>query len=110
MLAFGGQNGGIFRLRHIGEDCQTLATNFALAYSKVVRKQEALELTDHVAEARKKTLGDEHPETQLHIYTSHLLPRGTSTAGGAAADGTTSGSEEESAWRIHSGTMRLDTI
>ncbi|MCJ1425569.1 hypothetical protein MMC29_003469, partial [Sticta canariensis] len=45
-----------------------MATNFALAYGEVVRKQEALQLTGHVLEARKKTLGDEHPENLGSIH------------------------------------------
>ena len=59
----GFQEDGIFSLRHIGEDCQRMAGDFALVYSEVGRRQEALQLTERVVEARKRTLGEEHPDT-----------------------------------------------
>ncbi len=59
----GYRNDGIFHLRDIGEDCQRMAAKFALAYSEVGRRQEALQLMEQVVEANKRTLGEEHPDT-----------------------------------------------
>ncbi|KAK3176124.1 hypothetical protein OEA41_007446 [Lepraria neglecta] len=54
---------GVFSLQNIGEDCQTMAGNFALVYSEVGRRQEALQLTERVVEVRKRTLGEDHSDT-----------------------------------------------
>ncbi|KAL8719057.1 MAG: hypothetical protein Q9225_003891 [Loekoesia sp. 1 TL-2023] len=54
---------GIFSLQNIGEDCQRMASNFALAYSEVGRPKEALQLMEPVVDVYKRTLGEEHPET-----------------------------------------------
>ncbi len=59
----GFRDDGIFFVRDIGEDFQKMASNFALVYSEVGRRQEALQLTERVVEAYKKTLGEEHPDT-----------------------------------------------
>ena len=59
----GGRNNGIFHLHDIGEDCQRMAAKFALVYSEAGRGQEGLQLTEQVVEARKRTLGEEHPHT-----------------------------------------------
>lgn len=37
--------------------------NFVLVYGEVGRLQESLQLTERVLEARKRTLGEEHPDT-----------------------------------------------
>jgi len=74
----GGQNDGIFHLRNIGEDCQRMAAIFALVYSEVGRRQEALQLTEQVVEARKRTLGEEHPDT---LRSMHNLAISYSEAG-----------------------------
>ncbi|KAI4221929.1 MAG: hypothetical protein L6R40_008609 [Gallowayella cf. fulva] len=60
---------GVFSLRSVGEDCQIMASNFALVYSEVGRRQEALQLTERVVEAKKRTLGEEHPDTLTSIHT-----------------------------------------
>ena len=54
---------GIFYLGDIGDDCQRMASGFALVYSEAGRVQEALQLTERVVEVRKRTLGEEHPDT-----------------------------------------------
>ncbi|KAK3170216.1 hypothetical protein OEA41_009602 [Lepraria neglecta] len=64
----GGRNDGIFHLRDIGEDCQRMASKFALVYSEAGRRQEALQLTEQVVEANKRTLGEEHPDTLGSIH------------------------------------------
>ncbi len=53
----------IFFVQDIGEDFQKMASNFALVYSEVGRRQEALQLTERVVKAYKKTLGEKHPNT-----------------------------------------------
>jgi len=64
----GFRDDGIFSVRDIGEDCQKMAGNFALVYSEVGRRQEALQLTERVVEARKRTLGEEHPDTLSSMH------------------------------------------
>ncbi len=59
---------GIFSLQNIGEECQIMATNFALVYREAGRLQEELQLTERVVEVRKRTLGEEHPDTLRSIY------------------------------------------
>ena len=59
---------GIFSLENIGGDCQRMAGNFALVYSEVGRRQEALQLTERVVEANKRTLGEEHPDTLRSMH------------------------------------------
>jgi Tetratricopeptide repeat len=54
---------GVFYLRELGEYCLTMAEKFALAYQENGRRQEALQLTETVVSARKRTLGEEHPHT-----------------------------------------------
>ncbi|KAL9045065.1 MAG: hypothetical protein Q9214_001845 [Letrouitia sp. 1 TL-2023] len=61
-------NEGIFYLEDIGEDCQRMATSFALVYREVGRFQKALELGERVVKAYKRTIGEEHPETLRSIY------------------------------------------
>ncbi len=45
-----------------------MASSFALVYSEVGRVQEALQLTERVVEVRKRTLGEEHPDTLGSIH------------------------------------------
>ena len=54
---------GIFYLEDNGGECQRMASSFALVYSEAGRGHEALELTERVVIARKRTLGEEHPDT-----------------------------------------------
>ena len=54
---------GIFYLKDIGNDCQRMASSFALVYSEAGRVLEALQLTERVVEVYKGTLGEEHPDT-----------------------------------------------
>ncbi|KAI4256990.1 MAG: hypothetical protein L6R42_005913, partial [Xanthoria sp. 1 TBL-2021] len=56
---------GVFSLQSVGEECQTMASNFALVYGQVGRRQEALQLGERVVEVYKRTLGQEHYKT-LH--------------------------------------------
>ena len=51
-----------------------MATKFALTYSEVGRRQEALQLTEQVVEARKRTLGEEHPDTLSSMHALALTP------------------------------------
>ncbi|KAL2052027.1 hypothetical protein ABVK25_007719 [Lepraria finkii] len=69
---------GIFYLGDIGDDCQRMASGFALVYSEAGRVQEALQLTERVVEARKRTLGEEHPDT---LGSMHSLAISYSEAG-----------------------------
>ena len=59
---------GIFYLGDIGDDCQRMASSFALVYGEVGRVQEALQLTERVVEVRKRKLGEEHPETLRSMH------------------------------------------
>jgi tetratricopeptide (TPR) repeat protein len=59
----GFRNEGIFSLEDVGEECQRMASSFALVYSEAGRLQKALQLTERVVEANKRTLGEEHPDT-----------------------------------------------
>ena len=59
----GFRNEGIFYLKDIGEDCHRMASSFALIYSEAGRLQEALRLIQRVVEAKKRTLGEDHPDT-----------------------------------------------
>lgn len=59
---------GLFHLRDIGKQFQRMASNFALTYSEVDRWQEALQLTEIVVEANKRTLGEELPDTVGSIH------------------------------------------
>jgi tetratricopeptide (TPR) repeat protein len=54
---------GIFRLEVPESDSLNMAERFAIAYKENGRRQEALELTEKVMAARKRTLGEEHPGT-----------------------------------------------
>jgi hypothetical protein len=54
---------GIFYLRKFGENSLSMAEKFALAYQENGRRQEALQMTETMVAARKKTLGEEHPHT-----------------------------------------------
>ena len=40
----------------------------AVSYSEAGRRQEALQLTERVVEAYKRTLGEEHPKTLRSMY------------------------------------------
>ena len=42
--------------------------NLAMSHSNLGRLQDAIELGEKVLEARKRTLGEEHPGTLLSIY------------------------------------------
>ncbi|KAL8736398.1 MAG: hypothetical protein Q9166_000190 [cf. Caloplaca sp. 2 TL-2023] len=59
---------GVFSLQSVGEECQIMATNFALVYSEVGRGQEALQLTERVVEVYKRTPGEEHPDTLRSMH------------------------------------------
>ena len=59
---------GIFYLKDIGNDCQKMASSFAMVYSEAGRVLEALQLTERVIEAYKGTLGEEHPSTLGSIH------------------------------------------
>ena len=54
---------GVFHLRQVGEECLSMAMRFALAYGEAGRRREALQLTETVVVARKRTIGEEHPDT-----------------------------------------------
>ena len=47
-----------------------MAAKFALVYGEVGRRQEALQLTEQVVEANKRTLGEEDPDT---LRSTHAL-------------------------------------
>jgi hypothetical protein len=53
----------------VGEECLRMAQNFALAYSEAGRQREALQLRETVVAARKRTLGEEHPDTLSSMHT-----------------------------------------
>ena len=72
------QKNGIFHLQNIGEDCLNMANNFAFMYSEVSQGQEALQLTEQVVKARRRTLGKEHPNT---LSSMHALANRYSEAG-----------------------------
>jgi tetratricopeptide (TPR) repeat protein len=55
--------GGIFRLQTTKNDNLGMAEKFALAYQENGRYVEASELTEKVMVARKRTLGEDHPDT-----------------------------------------------
>jgi Tetratricopeptide repeat len=59
---------GIFLLRKLGQDCLNMADKFALTYRENDRRQETLHLVKTVTEARKRTLGEEHPDTLGSIH------------------------------------------
>ena len=69
---------GIFYLEDVGDDCQKIASSCALVYSEAGRRQKALELTERVVEARRRTLGEEHLETlrSMHTLTSRYSEAG----------------------------------
>jgi tetratricopeptide (TPR) repeat protein len=69
---------GIFHLRESGQDCLNMADKFALTYGEVGRQQEALQLTETVVEARKRTLGEGHPGT---LWSMHNLANKFSEVG-----------------------------
>lgn len=77
-LAF--REDGIFSLQSVGEDCQEMASNFALVYGEVGRLQESLQLTERVVEARKRILGEEHPDTLGSMGTLKDLQESSSSA------------------------------
>ena len=55
--------GGILRIRDEAKGCLTIAEKFALVYQETGQWREALRLTEQVVEARRRTLGEEHPDT-----------------------------------------------
>ncbi|KAL8626124.1 hypothetical protein Q9189_008194, partial [Teloschistes chrysophthalmus] len=59
---------GVFSLQSVGEECQRMASSFALVYSEAGRGPEALQLTERVVEAYKRTLGEEHPDTLRSMH------------------------------------------
>ncbi|KAL9615270.1 MAG: hypothetical protein Q9167_000241 [Letrouitia subvulpina] len=67
-ICLGFRKKGIFYLEDIGEDCQSMASRFALVYREVGRLQEALQLLERVVEIRKRTLGGEHLTTLSSIH------------------------------------------
>jgi tetratricopeptide (TPR) repeat protein len=60
---------GVFHLGDVGRDCLIMAESFALAYGENGRQQEALQLTETVVAARKRTLGEKHPDIlrSMHV-------------------------------------------
>jgi tetratricopeptide (TPR) repeat protein len=58
---------GIFHLQAIGNEYLEMAEKFALVYQENGRQQDALELLERVATARKKTQGEEHPDTLASV-------------------------------------------
>ena len=63
----------MFHLEFMGGHCPKTASNFALVYREAGRRQEALQLMERVVEARKRTLGDEHPDIETSIHTLHSI-------------------------------------
>jgi hypothetical protein len=59
---------GIFHLQAAGNECLNMAEKFALTYQENGRQQDALELLEGVATARKGTLGEEHPHTLASMH------------------------------------------
>ena len=59
---------GIFRLQTTENDNLDMAEKFALAYQENGRRVEALELTEKVMAARKRTLGEEHSDTLRSMH------------------------------------------
>ena len=59
---------GIFYLGNIGDDCYRMASDFALVYSEAGEIRKALQLLERVVEIRKRTLGEEHPNTLRSMY------------------------------------------
>jgi tetratricopeptide (TPR) repeat protein len=64
---------GVFHLRDVGQDCLNMAEKFGLVYQENGRRQEALQLTETVVEARKRTLGEEHPDTLGSMHALALI-------------------------------------
>lgn len=77
-LAF--REDGIFSLQSVGEDCQEMASNFALVYGEVGRLQESLQLTERVMEAHKRTLREERPDTLGSMGTLKDFQKSSSSA------------------------------
>ena len=69
---------GIFRLQAAENDSLIMAEKFALAYQENGRRVEALELTEKVVAARKRTLEEEHPDTlrSMHALAIHYSEAG----------------------------------
>ena len=61
------QEGGIFYLEDIGEDCMIMAERFSLVYGAAGRPQKALQLMERVVKSYQRTLGEEHPNTLSSI-------------------------------------------
>ena len=59
----GFHDNGIFHLRQLGQDYLYIARYFALTYSENSRLHQALQLSETVLEASKRTLGEEHSDT-----------------------------------------------
>jgi hypothetical protein len=64
---------GVFHLGDVGRDCLIMAGSFALAYGENGRQQKALQLTETVVTAGKRTLGEEHPDTLHSINNLAIL-------------------------------------
>lgn len=70
------QFGEIPSLQVIADADDALAgpANLAVSYSDLDRRQEAMEMREKVLEARKRILGEEHPDTltsMAHLATSY---------------------------------------
>ena len=67
--------GGILRICDEAEECVMVIENFALIYREGGQWSEVLRLAEQVVEVRRRTLGEEHPDTlrsmhNLAIYSS----------------------------------------
>ena len=70
--------GGILRIRDEAEECVMIIEKFAFVYQESGQRLEALRLAEQVAEVRRRTLGEEHPDT---LYSMHSLAVHFSEAG-----------------------------
>jgi tetratricopeptide (TPR) repeat protein len=60
--------GGILRICDEAEECLVILEKLALVYRESGQWSEALRLTEQVVEARRRTLGEEHPETLRSMH------------------------------------------
>jgi tetratricopeptide (TPR) repeat protein len=60
--------GGILRIRDEAEECLIIVENFSMVYQESGQRLEALRLGEQVAEVRRRTLGEDHPDTLRSMY------------------------------------------
>jgi hypothetical protein len=60
--------GGILRICDEAEECLTIVEKFALVYGESGQWSEALRLVEQVVEVRRRTLGEEHPDTLRSMH------------------------------------------